>query len=281
MTFGWAQPGMLRLAKDDAEAARLRSMQQSLRLDTSIAQWMEADAASALLGHAVAQPGYYFPQGSWVRPAELCAALLAHPRITLRTQQRVQQLLPQADGRWAAQLGDGHTMIADAVVVANANDAATLLPQAGLQIRPSAGQVSVLSAAALQPVLPVILCQKGYAIHTAEQLLIGATYDHADFSGAVTDANHTTNLAELQHALPRATVDAALLQGGRTALRATTPQRLPYVGAVANGLYVSAGHGSRGMISAPLAAEIIASDVMGEPLPLSHALCAALRRARP
>ena len=40
------------------------------------------------------------------------------------------------------------------------------------------------------------------------------------------------------------------------------------------------GHGSRGLSSTPLAAELIASQIMGESPPLSRELCRALSPAR-
>jgi tRNA 5-methylaminomethyl-2-thiouridine biosynthesis bifunctional protein len=52
------------------------------------------------------------------------------------------------------------------------------------------------------------------------------------------------------------------------------------VGAVDAGLYVSTGHGSRGLLSAPLAAEIIASAIAGEISPVTVTLANAVRPLR-
>ncbi|MNE92899.1 tRNA 5-methylaminomethyl-2-thiouridine biosynthesis bifunctional protein MnmC [compost metagenome] len=41
------------------------------------------------------------------------------------------------------------------------------------------------------------------------------------------------------------------------------------------GLYVNSGHGSRGLITAPLCGELIAAWVTGEPLPLPRAVAEA------
>jgi tRNA 5-methylaminomethyl-2-thiouridine biosynthesis bifunctional protein len=70
------------------------------------------------------------------------------------------------------------------------------------------------------------------------------------------------------------------VQRGRTSLRATTPHRLPYVGAVSEGVWVSIGHGSRGMLSAPLAAEVIAARMLNEPLPVTAELADLLQPRR-
>ncbi|PZP87267.1 MAG: hypothetical protein DI582_00415 [Azospirillum brasilense] len=278
LAFACEQPGMLKLATDAADAEKLRGLQHSLQLDPAIARWVEADEASAMLGHAVPHGGYYFAQGTWLNPAQLCNALLQHAHITVRENCAVQHIA-RGDAGWQLTLADGTTHHAAQLVVANANDARRLLDSDALDIRPSAGQVSLLEPTALAPSLPHILCHKGYAIHTPQALLLGATYDRADLSCAVTEANHAHNINELQRALPQAVLRGQAT-GGRTSLRATTPHRLPYVGQVQPGLYVNVGHGSRGMISAPLAAEILASEMAGEPLPISRALRAALQPPR-
>ena len=46
------------------------------------------------------------------------------------------------------------------------------------------------------------------------------------------------------------------------------------------GLFVLAGLGSRGLTAAPLAAEILASEIMGEPSPVPRYLQQALSPAR-
>jgi tRNA 5-methylaminomethyl-2-thiouridine biosynthesis bifunctional protein len=48
----------------------------------------------------------------------------------------------------------------------------------------------------------------------------------------------------------------------------------------APGLYVATGLGARGMVWAPLGAELIAASIEGEPLPVSRDLVAAVTPAR-
>ena len=47
-----------------------------------------------------------------------------------------------------------------------------------------------------------------------------------------------------------------------------------------NGLYINAGHGAKGLVNAPLCAEIIASLINGDPLPVSKSLAGALNPNR-
>lgn len=244
--------GMLKIGKDDQDDAKLRSLRDSLQLHESVAQWLEAEEASARVGHKLARGGFFFPHGGWIRPAELCRAWLQHPNIRVHEHSEVN-LLPKAD----------------VVVIANAQAANGLL-HTPLTLGLTAGQVSELAAGTR---LASVLCHKGYAIDVGDGLVIGATYDREDLSGSVTQANHDQNIAEACAAFP---LEQTNILRGRTSLRASTPSRLPCVGEVAEGMYVSVGHGSRGMISAPLAAEVIASQINGEPLPVTRGLLRAL-----
>jgi tRNA 5-methylaminomethyl-2-thiouridine biosynthesis bifunctional protein len=85
---------------------------------------------------------------------------------------------------------------------------------------------------------------------------------------------------------------------GRVALRCATPDYLPMAGPLLDnaalsanpprynadpailpwlaGLYVNTGHGSKGLINAPLCAEMIACAINGEPAPVDVKLLAAL-----
>jgi tRNA 5-methylaminomethyl-2-thiouridine biosynthesis bifunctional protein len=87
--------------------------------------------------------------------------------------------------------------------------------------------------------------------------------------------------------------------GGRVGFRAVPPDRLPLVGALPQeeaagdlrdarlgavprwqGLYCLTGLGSRGMAWGMLAAELLASQLNGEPLPLETELVGAVDPAR-
>lgn len=267
-----ASPGILRLPRHADEETALRRIHDTLGLDASIVRWVEAGEASERAGVPLATGAAFLPQGSWVRPSALCRALLQHPRIETHINTTIARL-EQAGAAWRVHDAQGVCWTTHTLCLANAQDAAALLPTA-LPLSVTAGQVSRLHAAQTRQTLHHILCHKGYVIPQPGGTLIGATYDRADLSGRVTDENHAKNLHEVAQFLP-GWIDGSPV-AGRTSLRATTPDRLPYVGPLAPGLWLSLGHGSRGMISAPLAAEIIASAICGEASPVSPGLCRAV-----
>lgn len=267
LDFAHAQPGMVKIGTDADDEARLRRIHTSLQLDPSIAVWCDRAEASALLQTELAQGGFYFPHGSWIAPAELCAALLDYPNITFMPHAM------QAVDSTQVTLENGATIAADCVILAHAMAAQLHYP--ALPLRPSAGQVTTLQGAPL----PAILCHQGYAIARGDCSFIGATYRRDPAIAHVTEDQHGENLAHLRAAAPQLAVGPVI--GGRSSLRATTPHRLPIVGRAGDGVYLSVGHGSRGMISAPLAAELLASEICQEPLPVSAELLAPLRRYLP
>ncbi len=267
--------GMLKTPKDAKDEARLRAACE--QFEAEVMHWVTPEEVAPLLGVAPPFAGAWFARSGWVRPKEWCAALLNHPHITLHTNVTCTALKEDT-----VQCADGRTWQSKHVIVTTAYDAETLLPQLSGAMFQSAGQVSVVASHELQQKVHSVLCHRGYVVPYEEGVLVGATYDHEDFSGAVRADNHQKNAAELRAALPNMlaeNVDAAHWTG-RTSLRASTRDRLPLVGEVESGVYVSAGHGSRGMVSAPYAAEVIAAHICAEPAPIGTALARAVHPLR-
>lgn len=259
----YAQPGMFSMARDAEDEARLLSIRTSLQLDPAIARWMEPDEASARLNQSLTRGGFWFAQGSWLEPVSLCHAFARPAGITFR-QANAMQVTAQE-----VVLESGERLRADCVVLATAYAVQQLLPTP-LKLGRTSGQVTRLEGGGLD----AILCHKGYAIAHSEGLLIGATYLR-DQAATVTDAQHRQNLAELAQAAPALAMQPCIL-GGRASERATTPARLPYVGRAEHGVWLSVGHGSRGMLSAPLAAELLAAQCYGEVWPVGRGLATLL-----
>ena len=275
LAFDRATPGMLRLPRQAEEEQQLRSLRATLGLDASIVHWLERDAASAQAGVELLTGGAYFPQGTWVNAPSLCRALLQHDGIVVRSNSQVMKLVRVGDG-WQVTLADGEILEADNVCVAAAEESAVLLGAYGLKLNAVGGQLTEIAAGDAAQ-LRSILCHKGYIVPLAQSYLIGATY-HREQLREVTGERHAENVAELAQVLPGWKHGAVI--GGRSSLRATTPDRMPYIGALDDGLYVSTGHGSRGLLSAPLAAEMIASAMHDEQSPVDAVLQAAVNPQR-
>jgi len=201
---------------------------------------------------------------------------------------------------------------ADCVVIAAGTAAADFSGLDWLPLQAIRGQTSMLPTTDDFGVLRAALCHRGY-ISPARQgsHCIGATFDLHDTESATRTGDHRRNLDALAAAVPQwksalAGVDEHSMTG-RVGYRCATPDYLPLVGPIPAraaflqnyaalsknarqtipiageympGLYLTTGHGSRGLTSTPLAAEILASDICDEPLPLSRELYRAISPAR-
>ena len=248
--------GVLQLASSDKEIGSQREAVSGLPPD--YAQLVTREEASGHAGVPVAAPGVWFPQGGWIKPRSLVRAQLqaCGSRLARRFGSTVEAL-PRAP----------------VVILANSADAPRLHAVPELRLRRVRGQLTYVPEEALEPPHAVVL-RGGMVLPAIDgRCVVGATYDLEDPESAVREEDHAGNLERLRGILGvevRAPVD------GRVAFRAVTPDRLPVVGRIAEGVYGAFAYGSRGLVWAALAAELIASELEGEPLPLEGALARAL-----
>jgi tRNA 5-methylaminomethyl-2-thiouridine biosynthesis bifunctional protein len=111
----------------------------------------------------------------------------------------------------------------------------------------------------------------------------GASFDLDDDDANLRTDSHAGNLERLEHLIPGAAsgLDPARLEG-RVGFRTAAHDRLPVIGALEGvpGLYGAFAYGSRGLLWAGLGAELLASLMEGEPLPLEGALADAVAPGR-
>jgi len=180
------------------------------------------------------------------------------------------------------------------------------LPDAGLCLRPIAGQVSWVQACPEEGP-SMVLCGSGYvAPVVCGQLLVGASFERESLSTEVTQQGHAENferLMQLDRGLA-ARMRARWPQAqGRAAVRWATRDRMPLIGQPVDRAalqahpypqrisqlehlprqahtFVLMGLGSRGLSTAPLGATMIVHQILGEPSPLPRELVDAVDPAR-
>lgn len=264
--------GLLHLAVKPGEGDRLTALLEGARFPGDFVRSVTVAEAEALAGCRVGAPGCWFPHGAAIAPVTLCAAKLRGvPAEYGIDVARIEA----GDGVWRVSGAE-----APLVILANAADCSRLLSQPRLPLAVARGQLTYL------PERPgVSLCAAvtgdGFVASMAGGYCAGATFQRGDLDPCVRETDARANLARLETLLPgfAAGLDPARL-GGRVAWRATTPDRLPIFGEVAPGLFVATGLGARGLLWAPLGAELIASLASGEPLPVERSLAQALSPLR-
>ena len=300
----WQRCGLLQLATDTTEEARMRDIIDTAALPPAYAQYLERDAARALAGVAVKHGGWWFAGSGWMRTPALAAAEITSatrhaPALQTHFNTRVETL-KRIDGRWQALDANGHLIASAAVVVlANAHDA-TRLVDVGHAPRHIRGQVAHLPAASAPPTR-VALTGAGYLLPVIDGVAVaGASYDDDD--DPQPHAEGYAGIVTQLRAMFVGAVDTTWA-GGRVGFRCVTVDRLPMIGALPDlaaartqaaalsgaqltdlprlpGLYGAYAYGSRGLIWAALAGEIIACLAEGEPLPLEADLVNAIDPAR-
>ena len=273
----WLSCGVVQIARDDAEAQKWAEILDDY--PTEYIQALAADEIERIAGHELG--GYRVPLGGWISPPSVCAAQIASqaPRISTRFASVVTAIEPCPSG-WRLTL-QGHSWAPDydAVILANANQATTFAPH--LPLQPVRGQLSYLPSGSLPPIRQVI-AREGYVTPAIDGIhVLGASYDQNDTSTEPHAQAHAGNLQRLAGLLPgwEKNFSADRLQG-RVAFRATTPDRLPIIGALEPGLYAYTGLGSRGIVWSALGAELLACLITGEALPVEQDLVAAVSPLR-
>lgn len=298
--------GLLQLAYNALE--QKRQPQLAAAFTPEFLRPVTAQQASELAGVPLTMNALFYPESGWIQPAELCRLLIKHENIKLLTGQQVTQLDYQQQ-QWHVQAEYGCIAQAPVVIIANANEAKNFSQTASLPIKPIHGQVTSVPATPASLALNTVLSAEGYIAPQHEnQHCLGASFDFQRTDTQLTSQDQQGNLQRLQDISSALfdKLDAHKLDpeqlAGHAALRCTGPDHMPIVGPVADfdelkrrysalgkdarmklnapcpwysGLYVNTGHGSRGMISAPLAGEQLAAWITNEAQVLPRTLLEA------
>jgi tRNA 5-methylaminomethyl-2-thiouridine biosynthesis bifunctional protein len=303
-----APSGTLQIADRPEHEKRMQDELAAFGYPAEYAQFLDRDDASAHACHVVSGGGWWIPMGDWARPADVVRARLQGaneqpfpPRISFRS--RVASL-SRCDGRWRALDASGAEIASAAVaVVANAGAAAQLVDLTSIALQRVRGQLTLIPTRASLP--RTVVCGRGYVLPPVDgKVVVGASFDPEDDSMQPQAADDVANLRRAERLLPGfgATLDLDALQG-EVGMRCVAPDRMPMVGSVVDiararetadalrgahasdmprvpGLFCSLAFASRGLVWAPLAAECIASQIEGEPLPIEGALVDAIDPGR-
>ncbi|MDZ4202814.1 MAG: bifunctional tRNA (5-methylaminomethyl-2-thiouridine)(34)-methyltransferase MnmD/FAD-dependent 5-carboxymethylaminomethyl-2-thiouridine(34) oxidoreductase MnmC [Gallionella sp.] len=275
-----AECGLLQLAIPGGEEKRIAKL-AALPWPAHLLRAVDAGEASALVGMPMDHGGVWFPAGGWVVPPQLCASLVDHARIVQHMGMLVSDLIPTANG-WRAETGDGRMVEAERVVVCCGHRARALSQFAQLPLTAVRGQISLLAATAASEELRAVVCAGGYcAPALAGRHVVGATHLLNDDSLDVRPADHAENLAMLAAHVPamrRALGEPDVTRlPGRAGVRCSVPGAMPLVAEMSPGLYCSLAHGTRGLLTAGLSAEVIAAQMHGQMPPLPKTLLDALQ----
>lgn len=284
---GFQSVGLLQLGGSPREHKRVQKVAaryEQLGVDMPLLHKMTAAAASECAGVQIGHECLYFPHGAWVNPVRACQQMVKQPKIRLHLAQDVDKLSRISSG-WQLFSDSSPLGTFDAVVVCNAAEAAALIPESGMWLNPVRGQMGVIAAQpAMQP-LRTILCGDGYLTPAHQGThAMGATFAPGETDTSVRAEDSEQNLHMVSTLSPQfGPVAHTAVISARASLRCGSPDYLPYVGPLlplqdlmdshasvnsfadlpaAQGLYVHAAHGSKGLMTAPYCAAILARRML-------------------
>ncbi len=222
-------------------------------------------------------------------PEDPAAGLRHLGAIAVRPSEALPRLLEGATLSFGADIHSPDEINADLVIVCAGMGIGDI---SGVGAPPLAGRLGQLESAQ-SAAGPGAIADGGYSVEAFGWLVFGATFEGADGEPAVSEDARRQNLETLARLHPG--LDPGPLVS-RAAIRATTPDRLPFVGASprpaqnekapdadpapSKSVRLIGGLGARGFLWAPLLAELLASEVFGEPSPVEASVAKALDPGR-
>lgn len=289
--------GQIQLGFNAREQARQIELAQLYTLPL-----LNAEAASEQAGITLKVGGIYLPQAGWLKPIALCEALCQHPNINIHTHAEALRI-EQVTQQWRV-LSNNRGLEADMVVVCNANDILQFAQTHSVDITPVRGQLNTFKQTPESAAIKTLICSDHYLSPAVDGWhVVGTTYAPNDTDTNIREADTRENLNALRviSAKIHQSIDMQTLNG-RVAWRSQTRDYMPLAGQMVDaeklrakpprynaqpsslpwleGLYVNAGHGSKGMITAPLCAELIACLATNHPLPVRGELASKLNPSR-
>ncbi len=282
----------------------------------NIYQSLDQQTLSERAGLPLPCGGGFIPQGAWLAPRQFVQnafAYLQQAGLVIKTAQKITALAPFADG-WQLTNTQGEHFTHTVVVLANGHQLTQFTQTAKLPLYPVRGQVSQIPTSDNLLKLKTVLCYDGY-LTPADQAktshCIGASHVRDSADRRFSPQEQLENQQKIQHNLAgcdwvnEVNTSANL---ARIGVRCAVRDRIPMVGNVPNftaqtqdyhnlfnlrrrkqaishaanypNLYLVGALGSRGLTSAPLLGETLASLIYGEPLPLSEEILHCLSANR-
>ena len=290
--------GQLQLAFDARETARQQQISQQNNI-----QLLNAKEASEIAGITLSIGGLYLPKAGWVQPVALCEALCSSTLIIKKTTIEALKIERESN-IWHVIDGKNNAFEADLVVICNANDVKQFPQCNSVKITAVRGQINFFAQNNVSQNIKTIICSDHSLSPVVAGLhTIGTSYAPNDTNPNLSEADTRENLNALRKISPELyqSIDVNSSQG-RVAWRSATLDYMPLAGRLLDdeklraklprynanpadlpwlhGLYVNAGHGSKGMITAPLCGELIACLATNSTLPIDAKLASSLSPSR-
>lgn len=301
--------GVLQLGFSPEVVSRQQKLLENAVWPDSLITGVDTNEASNIAGVTLPFGGLFIPLGGWLSPPQLVSALLDEYKgyIKIQLNSRVTDI-EENEQQVTCRINDKHHEF-DYLIMCTGADATKVDVMHALPLRPVRGQVEAIPTQAPIDKLKTVLCHKGYMTPVTQgRHALGSTYGKNDLSCDIRKQDTHANLAIHQKALQHGDWINALYHDGnaRASIRLALPDHQPAVGQLlsqetlqqhyqslaqgkslqrqplppANRLFTLTGLGSRGLVSAPLLAEVLLAQLTHTPMPLPNHLLQAVSPSR-
>ncbi|MDN3653908.1 bifunctional tRNA (5-methylaminomethyl-2-thiouridine)(34)-methyltransferase MnmD/FAD-dependent 5-carboxymethylaminomethyl-2-thiouridine(34) oxidoreductase MnmC [Thalassotalea ponticola] len=299
--FNHGFDGLLEVAYKAPLEQRQQKFAQQQAWPDDLIRAVNAQQASDLSGVPLAHGGLFMERAGWICPPELVNAILDAASdtglLTIKLNRELQQVMPTDNQRWRIRTNKESKTVQNLILCTGA-ESRNIDILADLPLTAVRGQVTQMASNANIAPLKTVLCHKGYLTPAVDGAhCIGATFDKHNTDTLSQRHDDLFNLQTLNTCLGNDLHGwhEGDIQASKARLRCCTPDHLPIAGRLPDidahrqhyahlrydknwffdtpaplyaGLYVLTGLGARGLCSAPLLAEIIASEITNQPYPV-------------
>lgn len=295
--------GVTQLMWDETSSIKMNKMLEG-DFDHQLIHKLNAQQTSEIVGLPLDMESIHYPLGGWLSPAQLTRGLfdkLAQSDLfTANFDCKIEQLDWQDQEQCWVISSNEQSYQHDTVVIANGHLFDQFSQSRQVPLGKVKGQVSHIPTTETLKQLKTVLCYDGYMTPVNPNNghhCIGASYDRGHLDNEFDSVAQQENGDKLRKCVPNQSwplqVDTSSNQS-RQGIRCVSRDHLPFVGNLGHfdqikasysnlqqmaiedaeqipqypNLFCMLGLGSRGLSSAPLLAETLASQICGDPLPL-------------
>lgn len=301
--LNWQQCGLIQLEQALNKQANLEIERIRDNYPESVIQLLQdSDLQGAVrLGKT---EGLFFPLSGWLAPAELCNMLIELSKARLYLDTQIVELR-RSNEQWILRDSNQNEYTYKQVVIANSFGATHFSQCEGLSIESVAGQTSTVAGSAHSALQQSVVCgsRTVFPSTTEKEIrhLIAASYRNDSNLNSAQEDDLLNLESARQNFKHRAYLGDQIIES-QVGIRSNTADRIPLVGQLPDkdaihknygelsrnarkdftldsaadnywpGLYISAAHGSNGLATCGMSAEILTSLLLNEQLPVSQSV---------
>lgn len=274
--------GLLQLLIDEKKSKQWVKGLSELEIPESMARVVDSHEASKIAGVSLTHSAIYFSNSQFLNLRDLSTELITNFSHVIDLRLQIEAIdLQQTHQGWRLKLSNNETLESDIVVLTNAFEIQKFEISSWLPLRKVRGQVAHLKSNENLSKLKSILCFESYLTPTTRDgfSILGASYDRENLDAKIRDNENEQLIEKLRIAVAGFSDSKFEVHSSRVAYRTSVAGQEPVIGQMHSkdgqkleGLFVSTAFTSRGSLYAPLAGEIIASQIASEPSPIEKSL---------